>query len=351
MMNSRENMIRAMRFDHPEYIPVRAGISGACYDFYETAALEDLMASHQFLFPGYKPSGESRKATGFATHSVEPFTDTWGVVWQSAQNGLEGSVIKHPFASWDALDSFIPPDATKKTFWGDIDWDAAEKGTKAAKEAGNLTAGSLHHGHTFMYLMYLRGYEDLMMDMMNEEPRLWKLIEMLEEFNAEYVRRYVGMGVDFMGYPEDLGMQFGPMVPPELFKKYIKPSYTRLMAPARAAGIPVHMHSDGDLHTLIDHLIEGGVEVMNLQDLCNGIDWIRDRLKGKICIDLDVDRQNITFGGTPAEIDALIRREVETLGSKEGGLMMMYGMYPQTPLKNADAVFTALEKYAGYWAG
>jgi hypothetical protein len=31
--------------------------------------------------------------------------------------------------------------------------------------------------------------------------------------------------------------------------------------------------------------------------------------------------------------------------------MMMYGMYPHTPLKNADAVFTALEKYAGYWAG
>jgi uroporphyrinogen decarboxylase len=34
---------------------------------------------------------------------------------------------------------------------------------------------------------------------------------------------------DMMSYPEDLGMQVGPMLPPELFRKYIKPVYERIV--------------------------------------------------------------------------------------------------------------------------
>ena len=153
-----------------------------------------------------------------------------------------------------------------------------------------------------------------------------------------------------MSYPEDLGMQIGPMLSPDAFRKYIKPSYQRLMAPAREAGCIVHMHSDGDIRTLVDDLIDGGVEVINLQDLVNGIDWIAERLAGRMCIDLDIDRQKITPFGTPAQIDALIREEVEKLGSREGGLMMIYGLYPGVPLENAAALMDAMEKYAPYYS-
>ena len=71
-------------------------------------------------------------------------------------------------------------------------------------------------------------------------------------------------------------------------------------------GCIVHMHSDGDIRTLVDDLIEGGVQVINLQDLVNGIDWIAARFAGQTCIDLDVDRQSVTRFGTPAQIDAML---------------------------------------------
>lgn len=45
------------------------------------------------------------------------------------------------------------------------------------------------------------------------------------------------------------------------------------------------MHSDGDIRTVVDDLIDGGVEVINLQDLINGIDWIADKFAGRTCID------------------------------------------------------------------
>ena len=110
------------------------------------------------------------------------------------------------------------------------------------------------------------------------------------------------------------------------------------------------MHSDGDIRTLLDDLIGGGVEVINLQDRVNGIDWIQAKLAGRICIDLDIDRQQITPNGTPADVDALIREEVEKLGSRDGGLMMIYGLYPGVPLQNVQALMDAMERYATYYA-
>lgn len=93
-----------------------------------------------------------------------------------------------------------------------------------------------------------------------------------------------------------------------------------------------------------------GVDVLNLQDLVNGIDWIAEKFAGRVCVDLDVDRQNITRFGTPEQIDALIREEVEKLGSPEGGLMMIYGLYPGTPFENVKALMDAMERYMGYYA-
>ena len=154
---------------------------------------------------------------------------------------------------------------------------------------------------------------------------------------------------DVITFPEDLGMQIGPMLSPDQFRKYIKPSYQRLMKPVRERGIVVHMHSDGDIRTLAEDLIDGGVEAVNLQDLVNGIDWIAENLAGRVCVDLDIDRQEITYGGTPEQVDALIREEVEKIGRKEGGMMMIYGLYPGVPIENASALMDAMEKYSYYY--
>ena len=209
---------------------------------------------------------------------------------------------------------------------------------------------SLRHGHTFLQLSDLRGYENLLLDMMDEEPLLLELIDQLESFNLAIVNKFIEMGCDTMAYPEDLGMQIGPMLSPESFKKYIKPSYKRLMKPAKEAGIPIHMHSDGDIRLLVDDIIDSGVELINLQDLVNGVDWIADRFKGKICVELDIDRQNVTVFGTPKQIDDLIKEEVSKIATKDGGLCMIYGLYPGTPIENVKAVMDAMEKYAFYYS-
>lgn len=342
-MTDRENKLRAIRFEHPDYIPMNFGIAGACWHYYEHEALHELIESHPLLFPEYQRPKTAKKEKPDDMYISHTFTDDFGCVWQEAIDGIRGVIIKRPLENWEHFDKYnLPP-------LPDIDVESVKEDVAKAKAEGRFMTASLEHGHTFLRLSDMCGYEKLLYDMADEDKNLIKLIGMLEEYNYYFVDKWAQIGYDMIGYPEDLGMQVGPMISPELLRKYLKPSYQKLMKPARDNGILVHMHSDGDIRTLADDLVDGGVDILNLQDLVNGIDWIADKFAGRYCIDLDIDRQNITFGGTPKQIDALIREEVEKLSTPQGGLMMIYGLYPGVPLANIKALMDAMEKYMLYW--
>ncbi|UCD50426.1 MAG: hypothetical protein JSW27_23240 [Phycisphaerales bacterium] len=345
-----ENTLRAIRFERPEHIPVVFWINPACWHHYQPDALFDLMAEHHLLFPRFDRENAATSELAPWERAGQPYVDAWGCLWETTDDGITGAVTQHPLADWGHLAPFVPPDPARTNGMTEIDWTAERDRAQEARRDGEHCCASLEHGHAFLRLSYLRGYENLLFDMADADERLERLIEMIETFSLGLVQRYLDLGVAMLCYPEDLGMQNGPMVSPPLFRKYVKPIYEHLTAPAREAGCLVHMHSDGDIRALVDDLLASGVDALNLQDLVNGIDWIAAHLKGRVCIDLDIDRQQITRFGTPDRIDALVRAEVEKLGSPEGGLMMIYGLYPGVPLENAQAVMDAMERYAGFYA-
>ena len=344
-----ENTLKAIRFERPDHIPMVFWINPACWHHYRPEDLFELMAEHEILFPDFDPQDREIPQPAPWERAGTPYTDPWGCLWQTTDDGITGTVTKHPLADWKALANFAPPDPARSNGIAEIDWSRMKEQARAMETAGKHCVGSLEHGHTFLRLSYLRGYENLLFDMADNEPGLARLIDMVEAFNLGVVQRYIELGAAMMCYPEDLGTQNGPMLSPQLFRQFIKPVYERLIAPARRAGCLVHMHSDGDIRALADDLIAGGVDAINLQDLVNGIDWIAANLKGRVCIDLDIDRQQVTRFGTPEQIDTLIRQEVEKLGSPEGGLMMIYGLYPGVPLENVKALMDAMQRYAGHW--
>mgnify|MGYP001140575242 CR=1 FL=1 len=343
------NTLRAIRFERPEHIPVVFWINPACWHHYRPEALLELMAGHPILFPHFEAETFRIPAPAPWERASTPYTDAWGCAWETTDDGITGTVTQHPLADWDVFARFTPPDPAGTNGMMVMDWSRETSEAREIIAQGKSCVGSLEHGHTFQRLCYLRGYENLLLDMMDEEARLGSLIDVVETFSAGIVQRYLDAGTAIVCYPEDLGAQTGPLISPALFRKFIKPVYQRLTALTRRAGGLVHMHSDGNIRDLADDLIASGVDALNLQDLVNGVDWIAANLKGRVCIDLDVDRQQVTRFGTPAQIDALLRQEVETLGSPEGGLMLIYGLYPGTPMENIKAVMDAMERYAGFY--
>ena len=351
-MNNRENTLRAYTFDKPDRIPVRYAVSLACWNNYETHDLENLMEKHKYLFPGFQKGSKDKNNLSFAPYRIKDieYTDSWGCTWKTKYNGITGAVIKHSLENWDDLDKLKIPNPGQCNGWMDINWESKEKDIMEAKGNNALIWGGLRHGYLFLTMSYMRGYENLMFDMYDGEPRLDKLLHILERFNAWIVEKYMDLPVDIMSFPEDLGSQKSLMMSPEMFRKYIKPAYIRLMKPVKEKNRLVHMHSDGYILDIIDDLVECGVDIINPQDLVNDIDDIQRSIKGRIAIDLDIDRQDVTVNGSAGDIDDLIREEVIKLGSPKGGLSLIYGLYPGTPLGNAEAVMSAMEKYSLYYS-
>lgn len=350
MLNHRENYLRTVRFQNPRWIPVDIGFSDASLHEWR-GDMELVMASYPEFFPWYKTGCINYENWDFgpACTAGKDFTDAWGCSWRTARNGIEGVVINEPLADWQDFGDYQVPDPLRQLDRGPADWPETERQIDMARNRGDLTYGSLSHGFLFMRLQYLRGFTNLMFDMIDAEPRLDRLIAEIDRHNSIIVERYIAYDVDIMEFPEDLGTQTASIISPDLFRRYIKPSYKKLIEPCRQRGILTAMHSDGYIMELLDDLLDVGLDILNPQDLCNGIDNLARELKGKACIRLDIDRQSVVPFGSRQDIFNLVEEEVRKLGSARGGLEMSAGIYPPTPPENVDALCAALKKYQTWW--
>lgn len=349
-LSERENYLRCATMTGPEWIPLLVHISGATWNELREEA-EDVLARHPILFPGFEKGKRDFDAwdPGPAHRACERFRDAWGCLWLSSIDGIEGVVIEHPLDDWGKLDAYSPPDPLVQGDRGAADWAGELKRVEEAREKGELTSGYVPHGFLFMRLYYLRGFENCMMDFALEEPKLSTLVHMLADHNQKIVDQWISMKVDRIVFGDDLGAQSASIISPPMFRTWITPVYKRLMEPCRRAGVLVALHSDGYIMDLMDDFMEAGVDVINPQDLCNGIDNLAREVKGRMSIMLDIDRQTIVPFGTRAEIRDLIEEEVRKLGSPQGGLEMVAGIYPPTPPENIDALCCALEEFRTFW--
>jgi len=349
-LSERENYLRNATMTGPQWIPCTVHISGASWNQLRED-LEDVLVRHPTLFPGFEKGKRDYDNwdPGPANRAGEYFEDAWGCVWRSEIDGIEGIVQRHPLEDWSKLTSWRPPDPLKTGDRGPVDWESIARNVQDAKKRGELTRGGVAHGFLFMRLTYLRGFDNLMTDLVDEPPQLSQLIEMVQQHNRALVNKWLELGVDVMEFGEDLGTQTASIISPAMFRKWFTPQYKALMQPCRDAGTLVALHSDGYIMELMDEFIEAGVDIVNPQDLCNGIDDLAREVKGRMCIRLDVDRQKIVPFGTRKDIHDLIEEEVRKLGSPRGGLEMLIGIYPPTPPENVDAVCEAFEKFRTYW--
>jgi len=349
-LSERENYLRNAYMTGPEWMPCSVGISDASWDQLRDE-LEEVVLRHPLFFPNFKKGERNYEEWEFApAHKAsQRFTDAWGCVWISSIDGLEGQVVENPLGNWKKLKDYKTPDPLKQADRGPINWEVSQREVKEAKVEGRLTRGGVSHGFLLMRLWYLRGFENLMLDFAIHTPQLSKLIDMVTLHNKKIVDQWLAMGVDLINFGEDLGTQTASIISPRDFRRWIVPAYKKLMKPCREVNCLVALHSDGYIMELTDDFVECGVNIINPQDLCNGINNLARHVKGRMCIRLDIDRQTIVPFGTRKEIKELIEEEVRKLGSPRGGLEMVAGIYPPTPPENIDALCEALEQLRTFW--
>jgi uroporphyrinogen decarboxylase len=342
MMTDRENWLRAIAFRNPEWIPCGVGFSPLTWHTLRED-LEDVVLRPPLLFKGFERGKTDFDHFPVVYRADERFRDNWGCVWYSAIGGIEGMVVEHPLADWDALKSYRPPDPKTHSERGERDWDKIHAWVAEQKAQGRLVVGDGER--LFDRLYFLRGFENLMMDIATDDPHLPELIDMVLRYEMELITMWLDLGVDAMGFHTDIGTQKGLMISPAKFRQYVKPLFKELFMTCRNAGARVCLSSDGHLLDIVDDLVECGVNMHDPQIRANTLDGIERVYKGKMCINLDLDRQMFAFC-TPEDITNQVRDVVERLNAPEGGLMVSGSVYDScTPIENIEALCAALEEY------
>jgi len=346
-MNIRENYLCAVEMSGPEWIPCTVSLSKPMWHIYRER-LEDLVLRHPVIFGDYKIGSVDFDDFGIRREG-NIFIDEWGCVWKFLKDGPQGQVVNHPLEDWEALKSYRPPDpiiigaVPRPGAPPSPRFEEAQRRVMNAKLNGRPAVGRCPHGFMFQRLYYLRGFKNLLIDFIREPPELQRLVDMVVDYNMKVVRKWLEVDVDVMIFGDDLGTQTGMPISPRAFRKYLKPAYSKIFGIVRESGAHVYLHSDGHIMEVVEDLMESGATILNLQDLVNGIDNIRRACYGKVCIDIDIDRQFIVPFGKPKQIKRHIRRVIKALMSSDGGLMVTVGIYPPTPLENIEAVCQALE--------
>ena len=320
---------------NPGVVPCGVGINYTIWQRHENR-LEQLRRDCPHVNVGGKPDSDSPRK---GEHKSR---DEWGCLWHYPGMDLDGQVIEHPLDSWDKLDTWRPPSAAKRV-------EAIKKDAEhRTNEQGPAQAG-LEHGFLFLRLTYLRGFENLMIDVAERSPKLYELRDMVTDYWYQVTEAHIDCGATHVNAADDLGLQDRLPIAPDSWRDLIKPAYANIFGLARTRGFTAHLHTDGYVVDIIPDLIEVGVTDLNPQDLVNGLDNLARLAKGKIHISLDIDRQSVTAFGTPEEIDAHIQNCIRTLGSPQGGLSLGWGVYPGTPIDNIEATVRAMQKYHDMW--
>lgn len=341
-----ENIKRMMYFDYPLWVPVQVFFLPACLNKYK-GAINEIVERHGRLFPVFNKINEDKPVEYTDFYVEGEIVDCWGCVWRNLHGGLVGQVVVHPLEQWESFEEWKRkiPDPERDGILGPRNWDEVAKMIRQKKEKGLFSPDfPLPHGFHYMLMCDLRGFENLMMDMVMEEPRLYSLMNIIMDYNQYAVNKILDLGCEFLGLAEDLGMQHNLPISKELWDRYVKPGYVVTAGEAKRRGIPVYLHSDGHILPIIEDLIEVGITLLNPQSRANGIRQLKERVFQRVAINLDLDRQLFPVA-TKKEIKAHVDEVFNELYSPKGGLMLNIEINEDVPLDIMDYLFSLVEDY------
>ena len=340
----RENFLRAADFRYPEYVPARISVFWPVWNTYREE-LERLAEEYSLFFPGFEKSSLEYSGEPGLVYVDEYRRDPFGCLWHFTIKGYQGQVVEHPLEDWSKWRSYSlpdPEDGLPVEGGGLIPWEEVFESMERAREAGELVVAPMPHGFFFQRLYYLRGFKNLLVDFVRRTPEIYELVEALTEYNLKLVEKLLEFKrIDVFSFGDDLGTQDRMPISPSTFREFIFPAYRRVFGLAKAGGARVRLHSDGHVIEVVDQLMEAGVDILNIQDRVNGLRSIEELCKGRVCIDLDIDRQVLIPFGSPREIREYVEEVIAVLGMEEGGLMLYAEVHPPTPLENIKALVDA----------
>jgi uroporphyrinogen decarboxylase len=185
-----------------------------------------------------------------------------------------------------------------------------------------------------------RGMEEVLMDLIDDDPVYLEIMEVRFNFYFEMHRRALEAAdglIDFTHIGEDLGNQRGPMIGMNVFEKHFAPKFGKYFEMAHSHGARTMMHICGCAGKFLPRLSELGLDVYDVvqptipeMDIAVLKKQVGDRLNfcGSVCV------QTTLAWGKPEDVEREVRRRIDLF--PQGGLILgpTHAIQVGSPLEN-----------------
>ena len=276
------------------------------------------------------------------------YVDLWGVGFRRAETptGEYVDLAYHPLRAATTLAEIeahplMEPD----------DWDYGP--VRPAAEAQAEWAVWAHCRGTFEISWFIRGLDAFMTDLALEPKQACRLMDRVQERLEERLRRILEAGgdaVDIAEYNDDVGMQDGLLMSPDMWRRYLKPRLGRMFSLIRSAGKHVRYHSCGGVRDILPDLIDLGLDILTpFQPLAAGMEplALKRDFGRHLTLHGGVDMQDLLPHASREQVVDEVKRLMDVL-SEDGGWIACssHNLQPDTPPGNIVAMYETLLGHA-----
>jgi uroporphyrinogen decarboxylase len=278
--------------------------------------------------------------------------DEWGTTWRKAQDGhylyVDGPFFEQKTPDPKALEDYRWPDPDNPGYCRGLGERArALRETTDCAIILNLPIGVIHQGQ------FLRGFADWLKDLYKNREFICRLMDITAD---AWIRLSgnaldaVGDDVDVVFFGDDLAAQMAPLFDPEIYRELVKPRHRRMIEAVKARrDVKVLYHSCGAVSSLIDDLIDIGVDAINpVQVTARDMtpEMLKARFGDRIAFWGGINSQEVLPFGTPEEVRAEVRRIIDCLG-RDGGFVLnsVHNIQNDVPSGNVVAMLDEARRY------
>jgi len=258
--------------------------------------------------------------------------DWWGVGWSTETEGYWPVVS--PLAEADSLSGFAWPDPQAPHLL-----DEAAR-VIAADQGQHFIAPNFGFA-LFERAWSLRGFEKFSIDLALYQGFVIELLDRITDIQVALAQRFLLLGIDGGYFGDDYGAQKGMLFSPRAWRTLFKPRLARMFAVFREAGLPVILHSDGDIAQILPDLIEIGLTTLNpVQPEVLDLQWLKKTFGESLSFYGGVSTQTVLPYGTSGEVRQAAETAVRLLASDSTGLLLApsHRMTADIPLENVAAL-------------
>ncbi len=198
----------------------------------------------------------------------------------------------------------------------------------------------------FMTSIFLRGMDNMLMDLVSNQKYAQILVEHIGEFMVNFCRKNlesIGKRIDLYGIWDDFASQEGLMLAPELWRKFYKPWDQKIIEIAKSYGLLVCFHICGNCTAVLPDLIEMGVDILDpVQTSAKDMDLAKLKKEyGKdLCFHGGLDIQGFLPRANPAQVRQKVEK-IKGMFEDQGGLILGPSHYitNDTPTENILAIY------------